>query len=136
MLASPSKKAAFYRDARRFVLAHRSAIEQAQLQTYVAALVFSPTNSVVRQMFGAEESPWIVCGPTRRISGMHVSRLSRATMIWPRRSPGHTTRHCWRRPRTTRPSRSRTPRQATVLRRSRAIILGSRQPPGHTTRHC
>ncbi|KAF4464585.1 WD40 repeat [Fusarium albosuccineum] len=48
------------RDARRFVLSHKSAIEVAPLQVYASALVFSPTRSVVKELFKEEAPRWIV----------------------------------------------------------------------------
>lgn len=49
----------FIRDARRFILTHRQAIEIAPLQAYVTALIFSPTSSIVRNTFKEEEPDWI-----------------------------------------------------------------------------
>ncbi|KAF2022866.1 HET-domain-containing protein, partial [Setomelanomma holmii] len=43
--------AQFVSDARRFVMYHKGAIESYPLQTYVSALLFSPTGSLVRQQF-------------------------------------------------------------------------------------
>lgn len=48
---------------RRFVLSHRLAIENAPLQAYASALVFSPTQSLTRQLFQSEEPRWLVKGP-------------------------------------------------------------------------
>ncbi|KAM0718395.1 hypothetical protein Q7P37_005465 [Cladosporium fusiforme] len=39
-------------DTSRFVLRNRYIIDQAPLQTYMSALVFAPSQSVIRQMFG------------------------------------------------------------------------------------
>ncbi|KAL2889224.1 Vegetative incompatibility protein HET-E-1 [Ceratocystis lukuohia] len=50
-------------DARQFVLFHRQAIEIAPLQVYVSALTFSPTKSLIKQMFRHEEPDWIVLKP-------------------------------------------------------------------------
>ncbi|KAG5797868.1 hypothetical protein H9Q69_003096 [Fusarium xylarioides] len=47
------------RDARRFILSYKQAIEIAPLQVYASALVFSPTRSLVRELFGKEEPNWI-----------------------------------------------------------------------------
>lgn len=44
--------AVFVKDAHRFLLSNRSIIERAPLQIYSSALVFSPTESVVRKTFG------------------------------------------------------------------------------------
>ncbi|KAL2889226.1 Vegetative incompatibility protein HET-E-1 [Ceratocystis lukuohia] len=50
-------------DARRFLLFHGDAIEIAPLQVYVSALIFSPTNSLIRRMFHHEEPDWIALKP-------------------------------------------------------------------------
>ncbi|KAH6888553.1 hypothetical protein B0T10DRAFT_573325 [Thelonectria olida] len=50
-------------DAQRFVLSHRQLIEKAPLQVYASALVFSPTNSLVRKLFEREEPDWITLKP-------------------------------------------------------------------------
>jgi WD40 repeat protein len=47
------------RDARRFILSHKRAIEIAPLQVYASALVFSPTHSLIRKLFEKEEPNWI-----------------------------------------------------------------------------
>ncbi|RSL40077.1 hypothetical protein CEP54_016197 [Fusarium duplospermum] len=54
----------FLRDARRFILSHRRAIEIAPLQAYASALVFSPTRSLIRELFEKEESNWITLKPS------------------------------------------------------------------------
>ncbi|CAG8901239.1 unnamed protein product [Penicillium egyptiacum] len=48
-------------DARRFILSQKGAIEIAPLQVYVSALVFSPSGSLIKQLFNREEPKWI-CG--------------------------------------------------------------------------
>ncbi|PVH70486.1 hypothetical protein DL98DRAFT_472631 [Cadophora sp. DSE1049] len=47
----------------RFVLYNRSAIEQAPLQLYCAALVFAPVNSIVRREFEGCIPDWIALKP-------------------------------------------------------------------------
>ncbi|KAL2884623.1 Vegetative incompatibility protein HET-E-1 [Ceratocystis lukuohia] len=47
------------KDARRFLLSHTGVIEIAPLQIYVSALIFSPTNSLIRAIFRHEEPSWI-----------------------------------------------------------------------------
>ncbi|EEU33805.1 uncharacterized protein NECHADRAFT_89121 [Fusarium vanettenii 77-13-4] len=54
----------FLRDARRFVLSHKRAIEIAPLQAYASALVFSPTHSLIRELFEKEEPNWITLKPS------------------------------------------------------------------------
>ena len=51
------------RDARRFILSHKGVIEIAPVQVYASALVFSPTRSVVKKYFQAEEPDWITTKP-------------------------------------------------------------------------
>jgi WD40 repeat protein len=46
-------------DARRFILSHRSVIEIAPLQVYNSALIFSPTRSVIRNLFLDQDQTWI-----------------------------------------------------------------------------
>ena len=48
---------------RRFVLSHRFVIENAPLQAYASALVFSPTRSLTRQLFQSQEPTWLVTKP-------------------------------------------------------------------------
>ncbi|KXH33074.1 hypothetical protein CSIM01_05209 [Colletotrichum simmondsii] len=50
---------ALIQDTYRFILSHRATIELAPLQTYASALVFSPTDSVVRRHFKDQEPAWI-----------------------------------------------------------------------------
>ncbi|PHH49970.1 Vegetative incompatibility protein HET-E-1 [Ceratocystis fimbriata CBS 114723] len=47
------------KDARRFLLSHTGVIDIAPLQVYVSALIFSPTNSLIRRIFCHEEPSWI-----------------------------------------------------------------------------
>ena len=51
------------KDARRFLLSRRGGIEVAPLQVYASALIFSPTNSLVRRLFSREEPSWIELKP-------------------------------------------------------------------------
>ncbi|RSL57626.1 hypothetical protein CEP54_008169 [Fusarium duplospermum] len=50
-------------DAWRFVYSHLEVILEAPLQLYVSALVFSPTGSIVRQLFTHEEPTWLTTKP-------------------------------------------------------------------------
>ncbi|KAK7219801.1 hypothetical protein V2G26_007804 [Clonostachys chloroleuca] len=52
------------RDARRFILSHKRAMEIAPLQVYASALVFSPTRSLIRELFEKEEPNWITLKPS------------------------------------------------------------------------
>src|SRR5437763_11046825 len=46
-------------DSKRFILRFGSIIEKAPLQTYCAALAFSPQKSKIRQQFWHQRHPWI-----------------------------------------------------------------------------
>ncbi|KAK0719663.1 hypothetical protein B0H67DRAFT_642995 [Lasiosphaeris hirsuta] len=50
-------------DAYRFVLLNRRLIEQAPLQTYISALLFTPVGSIIRRMFAKEEPGWVLTKP-------------------------------------------------------------------------
>ena len=50
-------------DARRFIMYHKGAIEGYPLQTYASALLFSPTRSLIRQLFQHEEPEAISIRP-------------------------------------------------------------------------
>ncbi|KAK4656838.1 HNWD NOD-like receptor pc14 [Podospora pseudocomata] len=50
---------AIVRDAYRFALSYRMIIEKAPLQAYTSALVFAPTNSIIKKFFKKEEPGWI-----------------------------------------------------------------------------
>ncbi|KAH7471855.1 Vegetative incompatibility protein [Fusarium oxysporum f. sp. matthiolae] len=52
------------RDAHRFILFHKRAIEIAPLQAYASALVFSPASSQVRKLFKKEEPDWMISKPS------------------------------------------------------------------------
>ncbi|KAK3305078.1 uncharacterized protein B0T15DRAFT_383696, partial [Chaetomium strumarium] len=51
------------RDACRFVLYHKRAIENSPLQVYASALVFSPARSITKNQFKNEEPKWIIRKP-------------------------------------------------------------------------
>jgi WD40 repeat protein len=74
-------------DARRFVLYHKGAIESYPLQTYAAALLFSPRGSLIRQQFKQEElegitikpdmsSTWSACLQTLEGHGQFVTSVA------------------------------------------------------------
>ncbi|KAF4509475.1 hypothetical protein G6O67_003648 [Ophiocordyceps sinensis] len=50
---------AFIQDAKRFVLYNRSIIEEAPLQIYSSALIFTPQESIVRRQFEKQVPSWI-----------------------------------------------------------------------------
>ncbi|KAF2686634.1 hypothetical protein K458DRAFT_362825 [Lentithecium fluviatile CBS 122367] len=51
------------KDARRFIMSHKLAIEKSPLQAYASALLFSPTQSLIRGLFKREEPNWITIKP-------------------------------------------------------------------------
>ncbi|KAL2888910.1 Vegetative incompatibility protein HET-E-1 [Ceratocystis lukuohia] len=51
------------KDASRFLLSNTGRIETAPMQVYASALVFSPTNSIIRRIFTHEEPDWIKIKP-------------------------------------------------------------------------
>ncbi|KAI1776814.1 NACHT domain-containing protein [Hypoxylon cercidicola] len=50
-------------DSRRFIQQNKWVIENAPLQTYVSALIFSPANCLTRKIFQNEEPEWITTKP-------------------------------------------------------------------------
>ena len=50
---------AIVHDAKRFNLSNRSIIEEAPLQSYFSALVFSPTQSVIRNQYSNQFPTWV-----------------------------------------------------------------------------
>ncbi|RYN87201.1 Vegetative incompatibility protein [Alternaria tenuissima] len=63
-MCDQDRLAELVRDARRFIMYHKGAIEGYPLQTYASALLFSPTGSLVRQLFKHEEPEVISIRPT------------------------------------------------------------------------
>src|SRR5947207_10225248 len=55
-----------FRDARRFIMYHKRAIENSPLQAYASALLFSPARSLIRGLFGDEEPKWTTIKPAMR----------------------------------------------------------------------
>ncbi|PHH52935.1 Vegetative incompatibility protein HET-E-1 [Ceratocystis fimbriata CBS 114723] len=51
------------KDANRFLLSNARAIEIAPLQVYNSALIFSPSNSLIKQIFSHEEPDWMKVKP-------------------------------------------------------------------------
>ncbi|KAF2683802.1 hypothetical protein K458DRAFT_389727 [Lentithecium fluviatile CBS 122367] len=51
---------AVVRDARRFIMSHKWAIEKSPLQAYASAILFSPTQSLIRGLFKREEPGFIL----------------------------------------------------------------------------
>ncbi|KAH7395241.1 vegetative incompatibility protein HET-E-1 [Phaeosphaeria sp. MPI-PUGE-AT-0046c] len=63
-MCDQDRLAELIQDARRFIMYHKGAIEGYPLQTYASALLFSPTGSIVRQLFKHEEPESISIRPT------------------------------------------------------------------------
>ncbi|KAI4117122.1 MAG: hypothetical protein LQ345_002570 [Seirophora villosa] len=55
---------ALVEDARRFILSNRAVIEEAPLQVYASALVFSPLESLVRKCYQDQQPTWLNRQPT------------------------------------------------------------------------
>ncbi|KAI9695436.1 MAG: hypothetical protein M1820_008621 [Bogoriella megaspora] len=51
-------------DAYRFIMYHKVPIESFPLQTYVSALLFSPTRSLIRRLFTHEAPTWVTILPS------------------------------------------------------------------------
>ncbi|KAF2685713.1 HET-domain-containing protein [Lentithecium fluviatile CBS 122367] len=51
------------RDAHRFIMSHKWAIEKSPLQAYASALLFSPNRSLIRGLFKREKPNWITIKP-------------------------------------------------------------------------
>ncbi len=58
----PTLGAAVY-DAKRFLRSHSSIIEEAPLQVYCSALVFSPEASIIRRLYMHQLPKWVVRAP-------------------------------------------------------------------------
>ncbi|KAF2730453.1 WD40 repeat-like protein [Polyplosphaeria fusca] len=53
-------------DAYRFILYHKVPIESFPLQTYASALLFSPSQSLIRRLFNQEAPDWVTVLPDMR----------------------------------------------------------------------
>jgi WD40 repeat protein len=62
-MCDQDRLAQLVQDARRFIMYHKGAIEGYPLQTYASALLFSPTGSLIRQLFQHEEPEGISIRP-------------------------------------------------------------------------
>ncbi|KAH5983398.1 hypothetical protein HBI84_247640 [Parastagonospora nodorum] len=62
-MCDKDRLAQLVQDARRFIMYHKGAIEGYPLQTYASALLFSPTGSLIRQLFRQEEPEAISITP-------------------------------------------------------------------------
>jgi WD40 repeat protein len=61
--ASPPLHLIVY-DAKRFLLSHSSIIEEAPLQIYCSAILFSPETSITRRLYSRQVPKWILRRPT------------------------------------------------------------------------
>ncbi|CAI6338112.1 unnamed protein product [Periconia digitata] len=125
------------KDARRFIMYHNRSIEEAPLQAYVSALVFSPTSSFIRKLFDKEAPPWVSIKPSMTENWSACLQTLEGhsgpvySLAW---WPSLTTRRGWHRRRTTRPLRSGTQRAAPVCRRLKATAVRLARWPSLTTR--
>ncbi|KAK5997067.1 Vegetative incompatibility HET-E-1-like protein [Cladobotryum mycophilum] len=62
----PSSLSAIVHDAKRFLLSHSSIIEEAPLQLYCSALIFSPRRSIIRQLYENQIPDWVLSAPYLR----------------------------------------------------------------------
>jgi WD40 repeat protein len=62
-MCDQDRLAQLVQDARRFIMCHKGAIQGYPLQTYASALLFSPTGSLIRQLFRQEEPEAISIRP-------------------------------------------------------------------------
>ncbi|ORX93522.1 hypothetical protein BCR34DRAFT_677790, partial [Clohesyomyces aquaticus] len=63
------------RDARRFIMSHKWAIEQSPLQAYASAILFSPIQSLIRSLFKREEPGFIIKPAMQEIWSACLSTL-------------------------------------------------------------
>lgn len=69
-------------DAKRFVLSHSSMIEEAPLQVYSSAIIFSPENSIIRKLYSHEIPTWISKLPVMpRSWSPYLQTLSHSTDV-------------------------------------------------------
>ncbi|KXH38299.1 hypothetical protein CSAL01_00175 [Colletotrichum salicis] len=66
-------------DANRFLLHHRGILENVPLQLYAAALVFSPRQSVVKNLFRSEAPDWVSVKSLKTTWGACLKTLERHT---------------------------------------------------------
>ncbi|KAF0320282.1 nacht and wd domain protein [Colletotrichum asianum] len=74
----------FIHDANRFLLYHRRVIEDAPLQLYASALLFSPEQSLVRNHFWHEAPEWMtMIADTGKTWGMNLQTMEgHKDLIW------------------------------------------------------
>ncbi|KAK3301807.1 WD40-repeat-containing domain protein [Chaetomium strumarium] len=73
---------AFVHDAKRFLLSHSQTIEEAPLQAYCSALVFSPQASIIRRLYIHQLPKWILRAPALSEDwGAHLKTLSHPSLV-------------------------------------------------------
>ncbi|KAK4097985.1 hypothetical protein N658DRAFT_432935, partial [Parathielavia hyrcaniae] len=79
---NPSILRAVVYDAKRFLRSHSSIIEEAPLQVYCSALVFSPEASIIRQLYIHQLPKWIVRAPALSEDwSVHLQTLSHPSAV-------------------------------------------------------
>ncbi|KAK4103864.1 hypothetical protein N658DRAFT_483962 [Parathielavia hyrcaniae] len=79
---NPSSLRAVVYDAKRFLLSHSSIIEEAPLQAYCSALVFSPEASIIRRLYMHQLPKWIVRAPALSEDwSVHLQTLSHSESV-------------------------------------------------------
>ncbi|KAK4103867.1 hypothetical protein N658DRAFT_465551, partial [Parathielavia hyrcaniae] len=79
---NPSALRAVVYDAKRFLLSHSSIIEEAPLQAYCSALVFSPEASIIRRLYMHQLPKWIVRAPALSEDwSVHLQTLSHSDWV-------------------------------------------------------
>ncbi|KAE8556238.1 hypothetical protein TMatcc_003576 [Talaromyces marneffei ATCC 18224] len=69
-------------DAKRFILSHSSMIEEAPLQVYSSAIIFSPKNSIIRKLYSHEIPTWISKLPVMPKNwSPYIQTLSHSTTV-------------------------------------------------------
>ncbi|KAK4113091.1 hypothetical protein N656DRAFT_642095 [Canariomyces notabilis] len=80
---NPSTLGVIVYDAKRFSLSHSSIIEEAPLQAYCSALVFSPEASIIRRLYIHQHPKWIVRAPVLSEDwSVHLQTLSHSSAVW------------------------------------------------------
>ncbi|KAF5578390.1 wd40 repeat protein [Fusarium pseudoanthophilum] len=73
----------FDEDARQFILRNGPLLKDAPLQTYVTALLFTPTSSMIREWFKKEEPRWVTVKPeVYKVWVPLVATLEHIDPIW------------------------------------------------------
>ena len=89
---------AFVRDARKFMLRSRGAIEAAPRQAFISSLVFAPRSSIVQQQFKKHMPDWLLRSPVMQDTeinwllslGGHQDSINSVTFSEPSAVPNET----------------------------------------------